>query len=179
MESALGRGAKGARYYDWAWIATAGPLHHLLMRRSIRTGELAYYLAFVPEHYLASLTDLVKAAGARWAVEDDFPGSKQASCLDGTEVHGYRAWKRHVMMAAYALLAVTAAKARAAHPAPVLPERDEQHVPEECGMVALTVPELQRLRPVLLPGHQPESLDVDAHLAWPIWRRRHQARARW
>ncbi|MFC0437879.1 hypothetical protein [Kutzneria buriramensis] len=60
-------------------------------------------------------------------MEDDFHDSKQATALDGTQVRGYRAWKRHVtvVMAAYALLAVTAAKARAAYPAPVLPEHDE------------------------------------------------------
>jgi hypothetical protein len=46
-------------------------------------------------------------------------------------------------------------------------------------MIALTVPELQRLLPILLPGHQPKSIDVDADLAWSVWRRRHQARARW
>jgi SRSO17 transposase len=68
-----GYGSKGPRYYDWAWIATASRRHHLLIRRSISNpGEVAYYLAYVPEHYVCSLTDLVKVAGARWAVEDDF-----------------------------------------------------------------------------------------------------------
>jgi hypothetical protein len=33
----------------------------------------------------------------------------------------------------------------------VLPENDEQHAPEDCGLIALTVPEIQRLLPVLLP----------------------------
>ena len=70
-----GAGSKGPRYYDWAWITTASPSHHLLIRRSISTGELAT---------TSALTDLVKAAGARWAVKDDFQGSKQATCLDGT-----------------------------------------------------------------------------------------------
>lgn len=176
-----GAGSKGPRYYDWAWIATASPRHQLLIRRSISTGELAYYLAFVPEQYVCSLTDLVKVAGTRWAVEDDFQDSKQATALDGTQVRGYRAWKRHVtlVMAAYALLAVTAARARAAHPAPVLPEHDEQPAPEDCGMIALTVPELQRLLPVLLSQQTGQDTDAATHLAWSAWRRRHQARARW
>ncbi|MBR7825202.1 IS701 family transposase [Actinospica sp. MGRD01-02] len=176
-----GAGSKGPRHYDWARFATASHRHQLLIRRSISTGELAYYLAFVPDHYVCSLTDLVKAAGARWAVEDDFQDAKQAVGLDGTQVRAYRAWKRHVtlVMAAYALLAVTAAKARAAHPAPVLPENDEQHAPEDCGMIALTVPELQRLLPVLLPEHNHGRTDRSVCLAWSTWRRRHQARARW
>jgi len=176
-----GAGSKGPRYCDWAWIATASRRHHLLIRRSISTGELAHYYAFVPEHYVCSLTDLVKVAGARWAVEDDFQDSKQVTALDGTQVRGYRAWKRHVTlaMAAYALLVVTAAVARAAHPVPVLPEHDEQPAPEDCGMIALTVPELQRLLPVLLPGRNRRNEDVETCLAWSTWRRRHQARARW
>jgi SRSO17 transposase len=176
-----GAGSKGPRYYDWAWIATASPSHHLLIRRSISTGELAYYLAFAPESYVCSLTDLVKVAGTRWAVEDDFQDAKQATAFDGTQMRGYRAWKRHVtlVMAAYALLAVTAAEARAVHPAPVLPEHDQQRAPEDCGMIALTVPELQRLLPVLLPDRINANTDVGANLAWSTWRRRHQARARW
>jgi hypothetical protein len=42
----------------------------LLIRRSISTGELACYLAYVPEHYVCSLTDLVKVAGTRWGAID-------------------------------------------------------------------------------------------------------------
>jgi SRSO17 transposase len=177
-----GAGSKGPRYYDWAWIATASPRHHLLIRRSISNpGELAYYLAFVPEHYACSLTDLVRAAGARWAVEDDFQDSKQAVALDGTQVRGYRAWKRHVTlaMAAYALLAVTTARAKSAHPAPVLPSDEDQPPPADYGMIALTVPELQRLLPVILPARPRRNTDTGLHLAWSEWRRRHQARARW
>jgi hypothetical protein len=82
-------------------------------------------------------------------------------------------------MAAYALPAVTAALARAAHPAPVLPEHDQQPAPADCGMTALTVPEIQRLLPALLPQQRRSDTDVAACLAWSAWRRRHQARARW
>lgn len=135
----------------------------------------------MPKHYICSLTDLVKAAGARWAVEEDFQNSKQATALDGTQVRGYRAWKRHATldMAAYALLAVTAAQARTAHPVPVLPEHDGQPAPKDCGMIALTVPELQRLLPALLPGQNRRNTEVGDCLAWSTWRRRHQARAPW
>ena len=176
-----GAGSKGPRYYDWAFIATASPRHHLLIRRSISTGELAYYLAYVPEHYVCSLTDLVKVAGARWAVEDDFQSSKQATDLDGTQVRNYQAWKRHVtlVMAAYALLAVTAALAKTTHPTPVLPDDQDQTPPADCGMIALTVPEIQRLLPALLSGPGPCRTEMAAALSWSTWRRRHQARTRW
>ena len=64
-----GNGAKGRRLYDWAWIATASERHHLLIRPKISNPtELAYYIAYVPAHYVCSLTDLIKVAGIRWAI---------------------------------------------------------------------------------------------------------------
>ncbi len=33
-----GSGSKGERWYAWAWLATASPRHHLLIRRHLRTG---------------------------------------------------------------------------------------------------------------------------------------------
>jgi hypothetical protein len=38
-----GQGSKGERWYAWAWIATASPRHSLLIRRHLRTGELAFH----------------------------------------------------------------------------------------------------------------------------------------
>ncbi|WP_329057938.1 hypothetical protein [Amycolatopsis sp. NBC_01480] len=35
-----GNGSPGRRLYDWAWIATASPRHHLLIRRKKPTGCL-------------------------------------------------------------------------------------------------------------------------------------------
>ena len=46
-----GEGAKGHRYYDWAWLAIdPGRTGHryLLIRRSRRTGELAFYRCYSP-----------------------------------------------------------------------------------------------------------------------------------
>jgi hypothetical protein len=36
-----GKGSKGDRWYAWAWIATNSARHYLLIRRHLRTGELA------------------------------------------------------------------------------------------------------------------------------------------
>ncbi|MFB9739484.1 transposase, partial [Streptomyces thermocoprophilus] len=44
-----GAGSKGQRWYAWAWIATASPRHHLLVRRHLATGELALHHCFAPE----------------------------------------------------------------------------------------------------------------------------------
>jgi hypothetical protein len=38
-----GAGSKGERWYAWAWLATASPRHHLLIRRHLKTGELAFH----------------------------------------------------------------------------------------------------------------------------------------
>jgi len=46
-------------------------------------------------------------------------------------------------------------------------------------MIALTVPEIQRLLRLSLPTHANTEPDVKFHLSWSEWRRCHQARARW
>ena len=182
-----GAGAKGPRYYDWAWIATASPCHTLLIRRSISDpSEIAYFYAYTSEGGACSLTDLVTIAGMRWKVEDDFQDSKSTVGLDQTQVRLYRAWKRHatLAMAALAFLAVLTAIEKAAHPAPVLPHHPDQAPPTTCGTIALTVPEAQRLFHLftMLTHGQPlcaTRAQVAFHLRWSDWRRRHQARARW
>ena len=61
-----GSGSKGERWYAWAWIATASARHHLLVRRHLKTGELAFHYCFVPEGQLLTKTRLIRAAGLRW-----------------------------------------------------------------------------------------------------------------
>jgi SRSO17 transposase len=49
----------------------------LLVRRSISDpANWAYFYACAPEGHACSLTDLVKIAGTRWKVEDDFQDPK-------------------------------------------------------------------------------------------------------
>ena len=67
-----GNGSKGSRWYAWALIATASPRHHLLVRRHLKTGELAFHYCHVPEGQLLTKTRLIRAAGLRWPVEEDF-----------------------------------------------------------------------------------------------------------
>jgi len=64
-----GGGSKGERWYAWAWIATASPRHHLLIRRHLKTGELAFCYCYVPEGQMLTKTRLIRAAGLRWPVE--------------------------------------------------------------------------------------------------------------
>src|SRR5215468_7298955 len=73
-------GAKGQRWYDWAWVTVSdpGPGHrHLLIRRNRRTGELAFYRCYSP--HPVTLAALVKAAGLRWTVEVGHPWHR-SSC---------------------------------------------------------------------------------------------------
>jgi SRSO17 transposase len=64
-----GHGSKGERWYAWAWLATASPRHHLLIRRHLKTGELAFHYCFVPGGQTLAKTRLIRAAGLRWPVE--------------------------------------------------------------------------------------------------------------
>jgi SRSO17 transposase len=92
----------------------AGWRRWLLIRRSLtanRRGEheLAYYLCCAPTG--TTDDDLIRVAGARWAVEDCFQTAKTEVGLDQYQVRRYDAWYRHITLAmlAHTYLAVTAA----------------------------------------------------------------------
>ena len=107
-----GRGSKGDRWYAWAWIATASPRHSLLVRRHLKTGELAFHYCFVPGGQLASKARLIRAAGLRWPAEESFELGKGCFGLDQCQARTYTAVLRHtvLVMAALAVCAVTAAQ---------------------------------------------------------------------
>ncbi len=174
-----GKGAKGQRYYDWAFLRIddrsndreAVPVQDadgqagqrwLMLRRNQRTRELAFYRCYTP--HPTPLATLVKVAGRRWTVEERFQTGKGLVGLDQHQVRRWRSWYRWVTLAmlAHAFLVVTAAIEHVRHPPP----------PE---LVGLTCNEIQHLfatriaRPVGDFGHR---------LRWSVWRRRHQARAR-
>jgi SRSO17 transposase len=107
-----GHGAKGRRLYDWARIQLAAPAARgcqrwLLVRRSRRDGELAFYACF--GRAVTSLVGLVRVAGTRWAVEDGFQQAKTEVGLDHYEVRRWPGWYRHITLAwlAHAFLVVT------------------------------------------------------------------------
>ena len=64
-----GHGSKGQRWYAWAWIATASPRHHLLVRRHLKAGDLAFCYCWVPGTQVLTKARLIRAAGLRWPVE--------------------------------------------------------------------------------------------------------------
>ncbi|MGL4176114.1 MAG: hypothetical protein ACRCSN_08545 [Dermatophilaceae bacterium] len=75
--------------------------------------DLAYYLCHGPE--TTSLRELVRVAGARWAVEEIFQSAKGQVGLDQYQVRRYDSWYRHITLAmlAHAFLTVTTAEAGA------------------------------------------------------------------
>jgi len=169
-----GNGSKGTRWYGWSWLATASPRHCLLIRRHLRTGELAFHYCYVPEGQPLTLTRLVRAAGLRWPVEEQFRAGKDCLGLDESQVRLYTAIARHtvLVMAALAICAITAALLCDRTDAQVPPPaRPGQPPPADTGMIPLTVPEIARLLAWPAP---PGSAAY-----WLDWRRRHQARARW
>jgi SRSO17 transposase len=174
-----GPGSKGERNYLWAWIATQSPRHHLLIRRSCTDPtELAYFYTFTPAGRPVTLPILVRVAGMRWPVEEDFQTSKGHFGLDHSQVRLYTALLRHLTLSitALAICSVTAAALRQTSktlaPPPTSP--DDQP-PENPGLIAFTVAEVRRLLNLATRTHLPARF----HEWWSWWRRRHQARARW
>ena len=102
-----GEGAKGHRYYDWAWLATdpGRPGHRWLLIR--RNRELAFYRCYSPRH--VSLPVLVKIAGIRWATEENFQAGKGLTGLGEHQVRRWDSWYRWTTLAMLALAFLTIA----------------------------------------------------------------------
>jgi SRSO17 transposase len=160
-----GEGAKGYRYYDWAWLAIdpGRPGHRwLLIRRNRRTRELAFYRCYSPRR--VPLPALVKVAGIRWTTEENFQAGKGLAGLDEHQVRRWDSWYRWTTLAmlALAFLTIAAAAEHASHPPP-----DDQ--------IPLTRNEIAALFSTLITD---PAKDARHRLRWSAWRRRHQQRAR-
>jgi len=173
-----GNGSKGQRWYAWAWLGTGSGEHSLLVRRHLKTGELAFHYCYAPEGQPGGKARLIRAAGLRWPVEESFELGKDCFGLDQCQARLYTAIQRHLVlvMAALAICAVTAAllRARTDTQAPP-PAAPGQRPPADPGMIPLTVPEIRRVLAALTARPIPPPLIIH----WDAWTRRHQARARW
>lgn len=165
-----GPGAKGPRYYDWAWIHISTDGHrHLLVRRNRTSGELAFYPCWSPT--TVTLAELVRVAGIRWSVEECFQAAKGQVGLDHYQVRHWTSWHRHITLAMLALAFLAAVAADAAPKRSTGPYRPA-HSSEP---ISLTVPEIRHL---LTTVFEPPAVTAAGLLHWSIWRRRHQATAR-
>jgi SRSO17 transposase len=173
-----GAGDKGERLYGWAWVATGEPRHWLLIRKHLKTGELAYHLCFAPEGQRVTLRRLITAAGLRWPVEEDFESGKDLFGLDQSQVRLYEAIRRHtvLVMIALAVCSVAAARARPRTDTQASPPTGPEDIPPlEPGHVPLTVAAIKNLLGTL----NPRQATLEHRVHWQNWRDRHRARARW
>ncbi len=132
----------------------------------------------MPAGRACSLPTLIRVAGRRWPVEEDFRLGKTDFGLAGSQVRCYTALTRHLAlaMAALAVCAATAALARPrtstlARP----PTSPDELPPPDPGLIPLTVAEIKRIFNLVTCTWQ----TIRHYLHWSWWRRRHQARARW
>ena len=146
-----GPGAKGHRLYDWALIETTDPAvegvgtcgqHWLLIRRNIRTGELAFYRAYAPTR--VPLATLVGVAGRRWTVEEAFQSGNELAGLDEHQVRTWTSWHRWTLLAMLAHAFITVMAATQPDPPP-----------QESGLIALTRNEIRRLFSALTAANDP------------------------
>lgn len=111
-----GAGSKGERRYAWARARINGANdgqaeHWLLARRSLADPtDLAYYICHAPPR--VPLAELVRVAGARWAIEETFQTAKGEAGLDHYQVRQWTGWYRHITlsMLAHAFLTVIRSK---------------------------------------------------------------------
>lgn len=163
-----GKGAKGERDYDWAWLPIQPPTdeatghHWLLVRRRITDGELAYYRCWSPTP--VALKTLVGVAGTRWCIEECFQAAKGEVGLDQHQVRTWTSWYRYTTLAmlAHAILAVIAAHERT------------QRAGTGDDLIPLTVNEIHHLFTKLITN---TLRTITYWLHWSHWRRRHQKRA--
>jgi SRSO17 transposase len=117
----IGPGAHGERLYDWTAVVLdpaglpAGWGHWLLVRRQTEPGpgktyrELAFYRCAAPA--ATPLRELIRVAGARWAIEECFQTAKNEAGLDHYQVRDWRAWYAHIILAMLAAAYLAATRA--------------------------------------------------------------------
>ena len=171
-----GGGAKGPRWYDWAWVCAHQPGHSLLIRRG-SDGVLAFYRCWSPAP--VPLAALIHVAGTRWSIEEQFQAAKSQVGLDHYQVRTWTAWHRFTTLAMLALAFLMACAAAAAPPTPP----DPWHHARQSGPIALTAAEIRRLFNGLatapLRGRLATELRAISDIQhWSNWRRHHQGQAR-
>jgi len=112
-----GDGSKGPRLYDWALLRTNSPepqdyARWLLIRRGVSDpNEVAFFACGGPP--ATTREDLVRIAGRRWTIEEDFELAKGDCGLDEYEVRSWDGWYRHVTLSLWALAVVTVIRSKA------------------------------------------------------------------
>jgi SRSO17 transposase len=115
-----GPGAKGPREYDWALRPVNAPepetyARWVPIRRSVSDpADVAYFACGGPPG--TTLAELVRVAGARWAIEECFELGKGCCGLDEYEVRSWAGWHRHATLSLFALAVVAVIRSRVVGP---------------------------------------------------------------
>jgi SRSO17 transposase len=72
---------------------------------------MAYYVVFAPAG--RALSELVRVAGSRWAIEECLESAKNEVGLDQYEVRRWEAWYRYITLSLLAHAYLTVLRARA------------------------------------------------------------------
>jgi len=169
----MGEGTKGPRAFDWAWLPIEhggidDQQHWLLMRRNpTNQTEVTFYLVYGPRG--TTLQELVRVVGARWTIEEIFEAAKGEVGLDQYEVRLWTSWYRHITLCLLAHAYLTVMRSHG--------ELCEQTNPWRVAyeLLPLTVAEVRHLLWQVAWSRPPPLRSV---LAWSVFRRRHQARAK-
>lgn len=165
----MGEGTKGPRLFDWAIIPMLHQwqndgCHWLLIRRSLTDPtEKSYFFVFAPPG--TSLSEMVKAIGARWQIETDFENTKDLG-LDHYEVRSFIGWYRHIT-----LVLVVAAYLAGVCATGCSTSKTAQSFPQP-SVFPLTLPEVRHLLARLI---WPNVRSARWILAWSWWRRWHRS----
>ena len=183
----VGPGAHGERDYDWTVVAldTAalpeGWGHWLLVRRQVQPAEgktvreLAFYRCAGPA--ATPLRELIRVAGARWAIEECFQTAKNEAGLDHYQVRDLAGLvcPHHPRDARPGL--------PRRHPRPRTPTRPRPRLDQRKGgttasgerLIPLSANEIRRLLAKL--ALTPVAC-IEQVLHWSRWRRKRQFQAR-
>jgi SRSO17 transposase len=184
-----GEGTKGPRLYGWAYLEladretdevgcpTPGPwTRGLLIRRSPAGQSLAFFTTWCPKG--TPLATLVRVEGCRWAIEDGFESAKTELGLDRNETRSWHGWHRHVALVMLAIALLAVARHRPAGGGP--PSGEHQHLtPKKRDRRALPLMvrwSVQGIRRLICRLAQ-RRIEPAFVIAWPVWRRCHQASA--
>jgi SRSO17 transposase len=114
-----GHGAKGERYYDWAFFTVTLPdeppadgfTHTVMIRRSVADpSEVAYFLVHAPA--ATPTNTMVAVAGIRWRIEECNEQGKDLIGLDQHQVRTWTAFHHHVAVCMFAHAFAATRKAR-------------------------------------------------------------------
>jgi SRSO17 transposase len=169
----MAEGTKGPRVFDWACLPVwhqgrDDQQHWLLIRRSvIDPTDAAFYLVYGPIG--TQLSEMIRVVAIRWKIEEIFEAAKKEVGFDQYEVRLWKSWYRHITlsMLAHAYLTVMRASTLPSSPTDLLETALE--------LLPLTVAEVRHL---LWQTAWSQAPPLPFILAWSLWRRRHQARAR-